>query len=182
MEALNIKASKRENVFSFVMDDDLFKEDDDDITKVGKVEKDFYDINQATYEFTIDYDSKIGYYSTRLTIDLKALDIGEFTLVFEMYYDRSKIDKGEVVVDALSSSLNVSRHNTNNFSDHSRTIINFHKYGFLGLNDLDIDITLKNKDRVSYDPTATIFVVVYTVSGHQNDVDTRIWDRIYYVE
>ena len=103
VETLNIKASKRENVFSFVMDDDLFKEDDDDITKVGKVEKDFYDINQATYEFTIDYDSKIGYYSTRLTIDLKALGIGEFTLVFEMYYDSSKIDKDEVVVNALSS-------------------------------------------------------------------------------
>ena len=102
VEALNIKASKRENVFSFVMDNDLFKEDDDDITKVGKVEKDFYDINEATYEFTISYDSKIGYYSTRLIIDLKALDIGEFTFVFEMYYDRSKIDKDEVVVDALS--------------------------------------------------------------------------------
>ena len=72
--------------------------------------------------------------------------------------------------------------NTNKFSDHSRTIINFHKYGFLGLNDLDIDITLKNKDKVSYDPTATIFVVVYGVSGHENDVDTRIWDRIYSVE
>ena len=181
VEALNIKASKRENVFSFVMDDDLFKEDDNDITKVGKVKKDFYDINQATYGFTIDYDSKIGYYSTRLTIDLKALDIGEFTLVFEMYYDKSKIDKDEVVVDALSGSLNVSRHNTNKFSDHSRTIINFHKHGFLGLNDLDIDITLKNKSGVSYDPTATIFVVVYGVLGHQNDVDTRIWDRIYYV-
>ena len=182
VEALNIKASKRENVFSFVMDNDLFREDDDDITKVGKVEKDFYDINQATYGFTIDYDTKIGYYSTRLTIDLKALDIGEFTLVFEMYYDKSKIDKDEVVVDALSGSLNVSRHNTNKFSDHSRTIINFHKYGFLGLNDLDIDITLKNKSGVSYDPTATIFLVVYGVLGHQNDVDTRIWDRIYYVD
>ena len=45
VKALNIKASKRENVFFFVMDDDLFKEDDDDITKVGKVDKDFYDIN-----------------------------------------------------------------------------------------------------------------------------------------
>ena len=182
VEALNIKASKRENVFPFVMDNELFKEDDDDITKVGKVMKDFYDINQATYQFTIDYDSKIGYYSTRLTIDIKALDIGEFTLVFEMYYDSSKIDKDEVIVDALSGSLNVSRVNTNKFSDHSRTIINFHKYGFLGLNDLDIDITLKNKSGVSYDLVATIFVVAYGVSGHQNDVDTRIWERIYYVE
>ena len=70
VKALNIKASKRENVFSFVMDNDLLKEDDDDITKVGKGEKDFYDISQVTYEFTIDYDSKIGYYGTRLTIDL----------------------------------------------------------------------------------------------------------------
>ena len=47
---------------------------------------------------------------------------------------------------------------------------------------MDIDITLKNKSGVSYDPTATIFVVVYGVLGHQNDVDTRIWDRIYYVD
>ena len=44
------------------MDDDLFKEDDDDITRVGKVDKDFYDIIQATHQFKIDYDSKIGYY------------------------------------------------------------------------------------------------------------------------
>ena len=77
---MNIKTSKQENVFSFVMDDD-----------------DFYDVNHDTYEFNIDYDLKIGYYSTRLTIDLKALDLGEFTLVYEMYYDNSKIDKDEVV-------------------------------------------------------------------------------------
>ena len=92
------------------------------------------------------------------------------------------IDKDEEVVNALSGSLNASHVNTNKFSDHSRTIINFHKYGLLVLNDLDIDNTLKNKSGVSYDPTATIFVVVYGVSGHQNDVDTRIWDRIYYVK
>ena len=40
----------------------------------------------------------------------------------------------------------------------------------------------KKKTRVNYDGTATIFVVVYGVSGHHNDVDTRIWDRIYYVQ
>ena len=41
VDYLNIKASKQENVFSFVMDDDMFKEDDSDITKIGKVNKDF---------------------------------------------------------------------------------------------------------------------------------------------
>ena len=76
-EALNIKANRQENEFSFVMDDDdLLKEDDDDIVKVRKVDKDYYDINHATYQFKIKYDSAIGYYSTRLTIDLKSLDLG----------------------------------------------------------------------------------------------------------
>ena len=62
-EELNIKANRQENEFSFVMDDDLFKEDDDDIVKVRKVDKDYYNINKSTYQFKIKYDSAIGYYS-----------------------------------------------------------------------------------------------------------------------
>ena len=68
------------------MDDDMFREDDSDITKVGKVDRDYYGINKATYGFNISLDSSIGYYSTRLTIDLKSLDLGEYTLAYEMYY------------------------------------------------------------------------------------------------
>ena len=177
-EELNIKANRQDNEFSFVMDDDLFKEDDNDITKVRKVDKDYYYINKATYQFKIKYDSAIGYYSTRLTIDLKSLDLGEYTLAFEMYYG-NRVDPDEVVVDAVSETLNVSRNNTNTFSDHSRTIVNFHKYGNIGIIDLDIDLTLKYKSGNTYDAETDIFVVVYGVSGHQNDVDPRIWDRFY---
>ena len=177
-EELNIKANRQDNEFSFVMDDDLFKEDDDDIVKVRKVDKDYYNINKATYQFKIKYDSAIGYYSTRLTIDLKSLDLGEYTLAFEMYYG-NRVDRDEVVVNAVSETLNVSRNNTNTFTDHSRTIINFHKYGNIGIIDLDIDLTLKYKSGATYDAETNIFVVVYGVSGHQNDVDSRIWDRFY---
>ena len=177
-EALNIKANRQENEFSFVMDDDLFKEDDDDITKAGKKDRDFYQIKRETYRFKIKYDDSIHYYSTRLTIDLKSLDLGEYTLAFEMYYG-NKVDKDEVVVNAVSETLNVSRNNTNTFSDHSRTIINFHKYGNIGIIDLDIDLTLKYRSGETYDFFTNIFVVVYGVSGYQNDVDPRIWDRFY---
>ena len=177
-EALNIKTNRQENEFSFVMDDDLFKEDDDDITKAGKKDRDFYQIKRETYRFKIKYDDSIHYYSTRLTIDLKSLDLGEYTLAFEMYYG-NKVDKDEVVVNAVSETLNVSRNNTNTFSDHSRTIINFHKYGNIGIIDLDIDLTLKYRSGETYDFFTNIFVVVYGVSGHQNDVDPRIWDRFY---
>ena len=75
-EKFNIKSSTQNNAFLFVMDDDLFK-DDDDITKVGKVNKDFYQIKKETYQFTIKCDSSIKYYSTRLSIDLISLDLGE---------------------------------------------------------------------------------------------------------
>ena len=177
-EALNIKANRQDNEFSFVMDDDLFKEDDDDITKVGKIDKDYYQIKRETYQFKIKYDSAISYYSIRLTIDLKSLDLGEYTLAFEMYYG-NQVDRDEVVVDAVSDTLNVSRNNTNTFSDHSRTIINFHKYGNIGIIDLDIDLTLKYKSGNPYDAETDIYVIVYGVSGHQNDVESRIWDRFY---
>ena len=181
-EKFNIKSSTQNNAFLFVMEDHLFREDDDDITKVGEVEKDFYQIKKATYQFTIKYDSSIKYYSTRLSIDLISLPLGEYTLVFEMYYS-GKTDKNEVTVGATSGTLNVSRTNTNTFGDHSRSIINLHKYTFSsGFEDLDIDIALKNKAGESYDPNTTIYVVVYGVTGHQNDVSTLVWDSAFALE
>ena len=181
-EKFNIKNSTQNNAFLFVMEDDLFREDDDDLTKVGEVDKDFYQIKKVTYEFTIKYDSSIKYYSTRLSIDLISLPLGEYTLVFEMYYS-DKTNQNEVSVGATSGTLNVSRTNTNTFSDHSRSIINFHKYIFSsGYEDLDIDIALKNKAGENYDPNTTIYVIVYGVTGHQNEVSTLVWDSAFALE
>ena len=181
-EKFNIKSSTQNNAFLFVMDNDLFKEDDDDITKVGEVDKDFYQIKKATYQFTIKYDSSIKYYSIRLSIDLISLPLGEYTLVFEMYYS-GRTNQNEVTVGATSGTLNVSRTNTNTFSDHSRSIINFHKYVFSsGYEDLDIDIALKNRAGESYDPNTTIYVIVYGVTGHQNEVSTLVWDSAFALE
>ena len=44
------------------MDDDMFKEDDSDISKIGRIDKDFYKIHKETFQFNIDYDSSKGYY------------------------------------------------------------------------------------------------------------------------
>ena len=131
---------------------------------------------------TIKYDSSIKYYSTRLSIDLISLPLGEYTLVFEMYYS-GKTDKNQVTVNATSGTLTVTGTNTNTFGDHSRSIINFHKYIFSsGYEDLDIDITLKNRAGESYDPNTTIYVVVYGVTGHQNEVSTLVWDSAFALE
>ena len=181
-EERSIRAVQQENVFEKVMVDDLFILDDDDIKKVAVVDKDFHKINQQTYQFKIDYDSSIGYYSTRLSVNVVYLPIGYYTIVFEMYFS-DKIDRDKITINALSGTLSVSKINTKKSSDHTRSVINFYKAMIHPSDDeLDIDIALKNKAGQSYEADTQIYVVVYGVAGTQNDVDTRLWDRYFYVD
>lgn len=71
------------------MEYDEFKEDDNDIHKIGVENKDFHTINKKAYKFEIDYDPNEGdgEYSSRLSIDLVFLPYGNYTMVFEMYFD-----------------------------------------------------------------------------------------------
>ena len=181
-EERSIEAVQQENVFEKVMVDDLFILDDDDIHKVGVVDKVFHKVNQETYLFKIDYDSSIGYYSTRLGVNVVYLPIGYYTIVFEMYCS-DKIDEDKITINALSGTLSVSKINTKKSSDHTRSVINFYKAIIYPSDDeLDIDIVLKNKAGQSYEADTQIYVVVYGVAGTQNDVDTRLWDRYFYID
>ena len=175
-ERLSIESNDIENVFKKVMDDDLFKEDDDDIHKVGVQNKKFHSVNKKTSEFKIDYDSSIGYYSTRLSIDLIYLPIGSYTMVYEMYVDDGiTIDE----IDAVSGTLSVGKINSRIDGTNTRSIIHFAKHTIHhGFDDLDIDIKLKSKT----DPQTTIHVVVYGVKGYVNNVSVNLWDRLYYYD
>ena len=172
----SIEAVQQENVFKKVMDDDEFKEDDSDIHKVGVRNKNFHLVNKKTYEFKIDYDSSLGYYSTRLSIDLIYLPVGSYTMVYEMY-----IDNGITVdeIDSTSGTLVVGKINSKIDGTNTRSIIHFTKYTISpGFDDLDIDIKLKGKT----DPQTTINVVVYGVKGQVNNVSVNLWDRFYYYD
>ena len=172
----SIEVVQQENVFKKVMDDDEFKEDDGDIHKVGVRNKNFHLVNKKTYEFKIDYDSSLGYYSTRLSIDLIYLPVGSYTMVYEMY-----IDNGITVdeIDSTSGTLVVGKINSKIDGTNTRSIIHFTKYTISpGFDDLDIDIKLKGKT----DPQTTINVVVYGVKGQVNNVSVNLWDRFYYYD
>ena len=172
----SIEVVQQENVFKKVMDDDEFKEDDSDIHKVGVRNKNFHLVNKKTYEFNIDYDSSLGYYSTRLSIDLIYLPVGSYTMVYEMY-----IDNGITVdeIDATSGTLTVGKINSKIDGTKTRSIIHFTKYTISsGFDDLEIDIKLKGKT----DPQTTINVVVYGVKGQVNNVSVNLWDRFYYYD
>ena len=172
----SIEVVQQENVFKKVMDDDEFKEDDNDIHKIGVRNKNFHQVNKKTYEFKIDYDSSLGYYSTRLSIDLIYPPISSYTMVYEMY-----IDNGITVdeIDAASGTLVVGKINSKIDGTKTRSIIHFIKYTISpGFDDLDIDIKLKGKT----DPQTTINVVVYGVKGQVNNVSVNLWDRYYYYD
>ena len=170
----SIDSIDKENVFKKVMDDDEFKEDDDDIHKIGVKDKNCHSVNKKTYEFKIDCDSSIGFYSTRLSIDLIYLPVGSYTMVYEMYVDDGiTIDE----IDALSGTLSVGKINSRIDGTNTRSIIHFTKNMLgHGFDDLDIDIKLKSKT----DPQTTIYVVVYGVKGSVNDVSVNLWDRLFY--
>ena len=176
-ETLAIKSIDRENVFKKVMDDDdEFKEDDSDIHKSGVQNKNFHLVNKKTYEFKIDYDSSIGNYSTRLSIDLIYLPLGSYTMVYEMYVDDGiTIDE----IDARSGTLSVGKINSRIDRQKTRSIIHFTKNIFAeGFDALDIEINLKGKT----DPQTTIYVVVYGVKGYVNNVSVHLLDRLYYYD
>ena len=181
-EERSIRSLYKENVFKKVMDDGLFIEDDDDIHKIGKVDKDFHPVNKQTYHFQIDYDSSDGYYSTRLAVNVVYLPIGFYILCFEMYFS-DKIDHNNITVNCLSGTLQIISKNTEYLSDHSRSIFNFRKTVARPTDDeLDIDIALKNKSGETYDAKTDIYVVVYGVEGLGKAVEPNIWDRIYYID
>ena len=133
-------------------------------------------VNKKTYEFKIDYDSSIGYYSTRLSIDLIYLDAGNYTMVFEMYVeDGITIDQ----IEGTSGTLSGITTKSNIDGTNTRSIIHFNYNGLAsGFNDLDIDIKLKSKT----DPQTTIYVVVYGVNGNVNNISVDLWDRFYYYD
>ena len=181
-EERSIRSLNQENVFKKVMDDGLFIEDDDDIHQIGVVDKDFHKVNKKTYHFQIDYDNSIGYYSTRLGVNVVYLPIGYYILAFEMFFS-DKIDNNNITVDCLSGTIQILSKNTKYSSDHSRSIFNFRKTVARPSDDeVDIDITLKNKSGETYDSKTDIYVVVYGVEGLGNDVESIIWDRYFYVD
>ena len=45
----------------------------------------------------------IGYYSTRLSVNVVYLPIGYYTIVFEMYFS-DKIDQDKITINALSGT------------------------------------------------------------------------------
>ena len=184
-EERSIQSVQQENIFKKVMTDNLFKEDDDRIEFLSTINYSLlHRINHLTYLFRIKKDLPESY-NGRLSIDLRYLPTGTYTMVFEMKFF-PQIDHDKVSVNAVSSSLNqvITKTRVINFDYgyYSRSIINFQKsYTNPIIDDLDVDLYLSLKDSVSPKPDKTpINVIVYGVTGTHSDIPIQTWDRLYY--
>ena len=183
-EERSIQSVQQKNVFEKVMTDNLFKEDDDRIEFLSTINYNLlHRINHQTYRFRIKKDLPESY-NGRLSIDLRYLPTGTYTMVFEMKFF-PQIDHDKVSVNAVSSSLNQVSTKTRvinfDYGYYSRSIINFNKsFTNPGIDDLDIDLHLSLKDSVSPKPDKTpINVIVYRVRGTHSDVPVETWDKLY---
>ena len=183
-EVRSIQSVQQENVFKKVMTDNLFKEDDDRIEFLSTINYNLlHHINHLTYLFRIKKDLSESY-NGRLSIDLRYLPTGTYTMVFEMKFF-PQIDHDKVSVNAVSSSLNQVSTKTRvikfDYGYYSRSIINFQKlFTNPGIDDLNIDLHLSLKDTVSPKPDKTsINVIVYGVKGTHSDIPIQIRDKLY---
>ena len=183
-EERSIQSVQQENVFKKVMTDNLFKEDNDRIEFLSTINYNLLHlINHLTYLFRIKKDPPESY-NGRLSIDLRYLPTGTYTMVFEMKFF-PQIDHNKVSVNAVSSSFNQVSTKTRvikfDYGYYSRSIINFQKlFTNPGIDDLDIDLHLSLKDTVSPKPDKTsINVIVYGVKGTHSDIPIQTWDKLY---
>ena len=183
-EERSIQSVQQENVFKKVMTDNLFKEDDDRIEFLSTINYNLlHRIYHLTYLFRIKKDPPESY-NSRLSIDLRYLPTGTYTMVFEMKFF-PQIDHDKVSVNAVSSSLNQVSTKTRvikfDYGYYSRSIINFNKsFTNPSIDDLDIDLHLSLKDTVSPKPDKTsINVIVYGVKGTHSDIPIQTWDKLY---
>ena len=183
-EERSIQSVQQENIFKKVMTDNLFKEDDDRIEFLSTINYNLlHRINHLTYLFRIKKDPPESY-NGRLSIDLRYLPTGTYTMVFEMKFF-PQIDHDKVSVKAVSSYFNQVSTKTRvikfDYGYYSRSIINFQKlFTNPSIDDLDIDLHLSLKDTVSPKPDKTpINVIVYGVRGTHSDIPIQIWDKLY---
>lgn len=146
----------RKNTFANIMNKSGQFSDNQNITGVKFIDKDFH----KAKTITLHLNSDKGYYSSCAGLDMYEIPTGEYSSVFELYFPSVSIDFKLVVILATSIVETISKVSTNKFTDHAISLGHMHKYNNTTPDYLMIDLVLKNKAGVSYTQNLTIHMVV----------------------
>ena len=149
---------------------------DEDVVQDKPFEnKNFHKFNKVTKPFDLILDSNEGFYSSRIGVNLFSADKSEYSIVFEIFWENSRVN--QVSVTATSSVEVTSKVSTNIFKNNTRTIVHLSKFNDAAPNYLMFDTVVRFNG--SYGNKLPIWVVVYGSKGYHNDVPVSAWDFLY---
>ena len=174
-------STKLKNDLDYLMDDSQFTDEDDLVGKTMST-KDFHEFNKKVKPFELSLDSSKGYFSSRFGVNMYSAAKSEYTVVCEVWWDSSKVDRNSSTVTAASSVESIGAQRSNKFSNHIRSLVHLTKYSSATPNYLMWDLVFKYKQGQSYDQKLTVWVVLYGTKGYHNDIPVQVYDRWWSIE
>ena len=111
-------------------------------------------------------------YSSRLSFDMTPLAQGEYTFCIE-YFPPKMVG---VLVNVVSSSLNITGQSTKVFPTYTRSIIHVHKWSVVPPVVIDVDL------RCDGTASDVAYLIIYGIQGSQSDVSSDVYDSVYVIE
>lgn len=160
---------------------ELTQEDDIELGDELDYDKSPHDLNKKVIDAKLILDNAPGkgYYSSRIGIDIFFLLNNDYTMVFEIMWSDSNVDKRTVSLNGLSSIETVHNVSKRMFDDYAKLMIQFNKSSSLGNNYIYIDIHIKMKSGVSYPAKLQTYIVIYGVAGLQSSVSPDVYDNAW---
>ena len=170
-------STNKKDVFRYLMEDADESSSEHDIIVEGIT--DFsgspHEVNKKAYSLKLGKGAQNEYFS-RIGFNMFQLLEGEYTLAIEFFPPSMT----NVSVDVVSTSLNIGQQATKLFPNYSRSIVHLHKWSITPPEYIYID--LKCQGTASSGAQGTGYLIVYSIKGSQNDVDSAVYDKAYAME
>ena len=177
-ESQIINSGQKRDAFRYLMEDTDESSSENNIKVLGI--SDFsespHQINKKAYSLQLLFEKgSPNQYRSRLGFNLYKLPVGYYTMVVEWFPP----EMSELSVAVQGTTISISNYATKTFEKHTKTVINFHRWGssppqFLYL-DLDGTVSLPSYLTIGH-------LIVYGVKETISNVDPSVYDTAFVIE
>ena len=175
---------QQQNVFDKVMSDHDYQLTDENDVELGDLvtfNNSLHKINKKAIDMKLLLDSQKKYYSSRFGINMFIYDIDYYTLIIEIFFP-AEIDKDTIDISAVSSLQSVNKTITRINDNYCRTLVQVHKYQQHNNDYLFIDMVMKMKPKHPYISKLQCYIVMYGIKSYQSNVESSVYDALWYIE
>ena len=175
---------QQQNVFDKVMSDHDYQLTDENDVELGDLvtfNNSLHKINKKAIDMKLLLDSQKKDYSSRFGINMFIYDIDYYTLIIEIFFP-AEIDKDTIDISAVSSLQSVNKTITRINDNYCRTLVQIHKYQQHNNDYLFIDMVMKMKPKHPYISKLQCYIVMYGIKSYQSNVESSVYDALWYIE